>query len=153
MKSRQAHSSSVTGKEKASDNGSKAKTRMGNPSTREDYGFVSGNDGTYKSKSNNDLGVVRFGRNEGMEPLIPSNSRKQKDGLPTSIGPGVVGVGKPLVDIPLRQANNGRSKSFRIESPIIAFAGAKLKQIGFRGRKRGKENMDIQDNGNEVLGK
>lgn len=100
---------------------------MGDPSEREDYDSVFGNNGADKSKSNNDLGVVRFGRNEGVEPHIPSNSKKQKDGLPILVESTVVGMGIPLWDIPLRQANDGGSKSFRIKSPITAFVGAKLK--------------------------
>lgn len=67
---------------------------MGNPSEREDYDSVSGNNGTDKSKSNNDLEVVRFGRNEGVEPHIPSNSKKQKDGLPILVESTVVGMGR-----------------------------------------------------------
>lgn len=78
-----------------------------------------------------------------MEPHIPSNTKKQKDGLPTSIRSGVVRVGKSLVDIPLRQANDGKSKSFGMESPIAAFVGEKLKRIGSGGRRSGKENIDI----------
>lgn len=49
---------------------------MGNPSKREDYDSIFENNGTDKSKSNNDLGVVRFGRNENVEPHTPSNSKK-----------------------------------------------------------------------------
>ncbi|XP_075655988.1 uncharacterized protein LOC142626093 [Castanea sativa] len=141
----QARQSNVTRKEKACDHGSKAKTRVDNPLTREDHGSVFENDGTDKSKPNNDLGVVRFGRNEGVEPHIPSNTKKQKDGLPASIRSGMVGMGKSLVDIPLRQANDGKKKSFGMESPIDACAGEKLERIGSGGRRRGKENMDIQD--------
>nr|POF20984.1 hypothetical protein CFP56_40005 [Quercus suber] len=140
-------------KVQASAHGSKAKLGMGNPPKRENHGSLSKSNGTSKSKPNHDLGVVRLGRNEGVESHFPLNTGKQKDGVPTTVRSGLVGVGKPLVDIPLRQTVDSRSESLQLESPIAAFASAKLKQIGSGGRRRGKENMDTQNDGGKVLGK
>ena len=86
--------------------------------------------------------MVRLGRNEGMASHLPLNTGEQKVGVPTTVGSGLVGVGKPLVDFPLRQTVSNGSKSIQLESPIAAFAGAKLERIGSGGRRRGQENMD-----------
>ena len=134
-------------------NGNKAKAGMGNPPKRENHGSFSISNGTSKSKPNHDLGMVRLGRNEGMASHLSLNTGEQKAGVPTTVGPGLVGMGKPLVDFPLRQTVGSRSKNIQLESPIAAFAGATLERIGSGGKRRGKENMDTQNNGSEVLGK
>ena len=115
---------------------------MGSPPKRENHGSFSISNGISKSKPNHDLGMVRLGRNEGMASHLPLNTGEQKAGVPTTVGSGLVGVGKPLVDFPLRQTVGSGSESIQLESPITAFAGAKLERIGSGGRRRGQENMD-----------
>ena len=134
-------------------NGNKAKAGMGNPPKRENHGSFSISNGTSKSKPNHDLGMVRLGRNEGVASHLSLNTGEQKAGVPTTVGPGLAGVGKPLVDFPLRQTVGNGSKSIQLESPIAAFAGAKLERIGSGGRRHRKENMDTQNDDDEVLGK
>lgn len=86
-----------------------------------------------------------------MERHISLNTRKQKDRM--AARPSMDGMGKPLVDIPIRQTNEGGSAGVRLESVIAAISGLKLEQLGTGGRGCGKENLDIQDGGNEFLGK
>nr|POF24677.1 hypothetical protein CFP56_56761 [Quercus suber] len=140
-------------KVQASPHGSKAKSGMGNPPKRENHGSLSKSNGSSMSKPNHDLGVVRLGRNEGVASHFPLNTGEQKHEVPTTVESGLVGVRKPLVDIPFRQTVGNKSESLKLESPIAAFAGAKLERIGSGGRRRGKENMDTQNDGSEVLGK
>ena len=40
-----------------------------------------------------------------------------------------------------------------MESVIAVISGLKLERLGIGRRGRGKENLDIQDGGNELLGK
>ena len=63
------------------------------------------------------------------------------------------GMGSPLMDISVRQADEGGSTGFWVESTIAAISGTKLERLGAGGRGRGKENLDIQDGGSEMLGK
>ena len=69
------------------------------------------------------------------------------------VRPSVDGMGKPLVDIPIRQTNEGGSVGVQLKSAITAISGLKLERLGIGRRGRGKENLDIQDGGNELLGK
>ena len=57
------------------------------------------------------------------------------------------------MDFFVRQANEGGSKNFRVESAVSAISDAKLEGLGPRGRGRGKESLVVQDGGSDVLGK
>uniref|UniRef100_A0A7N2MLD7 Uncharacterized protein n=1 Tax=Quercus lobata TaxID=97700 RepID=A0A7N2MLD7_QUELO len=127
--------------------------RMGNFSKRKDHGAVSKYAGSDKSKSHHDLGMVRSGRDESMATHLSFNARKQKDGVASTLRPGVDGLGSPLVDISIRNSDKGGSTGVRVESAIAKISGSTLERIGTGGGGRGKENLDIQDRGNEVLRK
>ena len=66
--------------------------------------------------------------------------------------PSVDGMGLTLVDISVRQADKGGNTAFRVESAIAAISESKLETLGTGGRRRGKENFDVQDGGTKVLG-
>ena len=63
------------------------------------------------------------------------------------------GMGLPLMDIFVRRFDKRGSTSFRMESAITAISGSKLERLGTGGRGCGKENLDVQDGGSEVLRK
>nr|POE96237.1 hypothetical protein CFP56_59523 [Quercus suber] len=90
---------------------------------------------------------------DGLESHLPPNALEQEARVPPIIRPGLDGVAQPLVDIPVGQANESRSKGFRLEDTVTAFAGAKLERRRPRGVSSGKENLDIQNSSGEVLGK
>nr|POE78689.1 hypothetical protein CFP56_66566 [Quercus suber] len=133
--------------------GRSEQARMGNISKGKDHGGITKHAGTNKSKSHNDLGMVRLGRDESMATHLPSNTSKQSEGVASSDRSGVDGMGLPLVDISIRQTDKRGSSDFRVESAVAAISGAKLERRGSGGRGRGKENLDDQVGGNELLGK
>ena len=78
------------------------KARMGNISKGKNHGGISKYAGTNKSKSHNDLGMVRFGRDASLATHLPSNTRKQIEGVAFSDRPRLVGLGLSLVDFSIR---------------------------------------------------
>lgn len=78
---------------------------VGNFSKGKTYSGLPEHTGTNESKSHHDLGQVQFEREASMAAHLPSNSRKQKEGMASSVGPGVDGMGLPLVDISIGQSN------------------------------------------------
>ena len=76
--------------------------RMGNFSKGKNHGGISEHVGTNNSKPYHDLGLVRFGKDASMAAHLPSSSRKQKEGMASTVRPGVDGMGLPLVDIFIR---------------------------------------------------
>ena len=129
------------------------KARMGNFSKGKNHSGISKHAGTNKSKSHNDLGMVRSGRDASLATHLPSNTRKQNEGVASSDRPDVDGMGLPLVDISIRQTDKRGSSDFRVESVVTAISRAKLKRRENRGRGRGKENLDVQVGSSELLGK
>lgn len=79
--------------------------RMGNFSKGKNHGGIFEYASANKSKPHHDLGLVRSGRDASMAAHLPSNSRKQKEGMASTVKPRVDGMGLPLVDIFVRQAN------------------------------------------------
>ena len=69
------------------------------------------------------------------------------------VGPGVVGMGLPLVDISIKQIDKRGSSDFRVESAVVTISRAKLERHENRGRGRGKQNLDVQVGCSELLGK
>ena len=134
-------------------NGRPEQARVGNLQKGKNHGGISKHAGTNKSKPHHDLGLVRVGGDAGMEADFPSKSGEQKGGVAAPVGPSVDGMGVSMVDFSVRQANEGGSKNFRVESAISAISGAKLEGLGPRGRGRGKESLAVQDGGSDVLGK
>ena len=134
-------------------NGRPEQARVGNFPKGKNYGGLSKHASTNKIKPHHDLGLVRTGRDAGMEAYFPSKSGEQKEGVVASVGPSVDGMGVSMVDFSVRQANEGGSKNFRVESAVSVISGAKLEGLGPRGRGKGKESLDVQDGGSEVLGK
>ena len=126
---------------------------MGNFSKGKNHGGLSKHAGTNKIKPHHDLGLVQSGRDAGMEAYFPSKSGEQKEGVVAAVGPSVDGMGLPMVDFSVKQTNEGGSKNFRAESAVSAISSTKLEGLGPRGRGRGKESVDVQDGGSEVLGK
>ena len=57
------------------------------------------------------------------------------------------------MDISIRHSNKRGSTGVWVESAIAKISGSTLERIGTGGGGRGKENLDIQDGGSEVLGK
>ena len=106
-----------------------------------------------KSKPNHDMGLVRQSKDEGLEPYFSFDAGKPKDGVSSPNRPSLDGVGALLVDILLKNANESRSKDLRWESTIIAITGSKFERIKSGGRNCGKENLDIQNDSRELLGK
>lgn len=94
--------------------------RMGNSPKGKNHGGISKHVGTNKSKSHHDMGLVRSRRDVGMAAHLPSNSRKQKEGMAPTDGSSVDGMGLPLVDNSIRQTNKGGSTHFRVESIVKA---------------------------------
>ena len=134
-------------------NGRPEQARVGNFPKGKNHGGLSKHAGTNKIKPHHDLGLVRTGRDAGMEAYFPSKSGEQKEGVVAAVGPSVDGMGVPMVDFSVRQANKGGSKNFRVESAVSTISSAKLEGLGPRGRGRGNESVDVQDGGSEVLGK
>nr|POF21185.1 uncharacterized protein CFP56_06985 [Quercus suber] len=133
--------------------GRSEQARMGNFQKGKNHGGISEHGGPNKSKSNHDLGLVRSGRDASLASHIPINSSKQSAGLASTDRPGMDGMGLPLVDIPIRLADQKGSTGLRVESAIAAISNSKLERLGTGGRGRGKENLGVQDGGSEVLGK
>lgn len=88
-----------------------------------------------------------------MESHFSSDTGKPQARIPSPDRPGVDGMGQPLLDIPIKEANKGRIEDFQLESFVTAITGAKLKRIRPRGKSRGKEYLDAHDRSDEVLGK
>nr|POE54643.1 hypothetical protein CFP56_68815 [Quercus suber] len=133
--------------------GRSEQARMGNFQKGKNHGGISEHGGPNKSKSNHDLGLVRSGRDASLASHIPINSSKQSAGLASTDKAGMDGMGLPLVDIPVRLADQKGSTGLRVESAIAAISNSKLERLGTGGRGRGKENLGVQDGGSEVLGK
>ncbi|KAK9995899.1 hypothetical protein SO802_020585 [Lithocarpus litseifolius] len=136
-----------------SHHGSGAEAPIGDLLARESNDLVAKDAGANKSQSNYDLGLVRQGRDEGLDSYLPSDASKSQRGLPSPDRPGVDGMGRPLMDILIRQTNEGRGKGSRLESFIVSISRAKLERIKLGGRYKGKENLDCKGRGSEVLGK
>ena len=145
--------SSGKGKGKEKPHGSKLQESVGNISKGENNGALIKYAQASKSKSNNGLGLVRSSRDEGLEQHFSFNAREQEERVPPPNRPSLDGVGVPLVDIPIRHTNKSRSNDLQLENSIFAIAGAKLERIRSGGRARGKENLDLQISGCELLGK
>ena len=107
---------------------------MGNFPKGKNHGGISEHVDTNKSKSHHDLGLVRSGKDESVAAHLPSSSRKQKEGMASTVKPSMDGMGLPLVDIFIRQSNKGGNTGFRVESVITAISGSKLERLGTGGR-------------------
>ena len=134
-------------------NGRSEQARVGNFPKGKNLGGLSKHAGTNKIKPHHDLGLVQTGRDASVEAYFPSKSGEQKEGVVATVVPSVDGMGVPMVDFSVRQTNEGGSKNFRVESAVSAISSTKLEGLGPRGRGRGKESVDVQDGGSEVLGK
>lgn len=138
---------------KGKTHGSKLQEPVGNISKWENYGPLRKPAQANKSKPNNDMGMVRSSRDDGLEQHFSFNAGEQGARIPSTIRPSVDGVGGPLVDIPIRHSNESRSFNIQLENSISTISGAKLESIRSGGRNCGKENMDIKLGSSEVLGK
>nr|POE50187.1 putative ribonuclease h protein [Quercus suber] len=140
--------------EKEDDRGGRPEqARMGNFSKGKNHGGITKHAGTNKSKSHNDLGMLRNGQDASLATHLPFNTKKQNEGVASSDRPSMEGMGLPLVDISIRQTDKKGGTDLRVESAIAAISRAKLEKRGTGGRGRGKENLDVQDGGSELLGK
>lgn len=137
--------SSGKGKSLGSPYGSKKKTPVGNTPSGEGYGPIKRDDGSDKSKSNDDLGVVRSGRNGGMEPHFSFDIGKPKARDAPSERSDMDGVDESMVGLLLRQANDSRSTNLQVESAITSLARAKLERIQQTRRSHGKEKLELRD--------
>lgn len=127
MKSCQARPFSVTRKEKVSDHGSKTKQRQ------EWEIFQKGKIMTLSLEIMAQIrasptmiwGWFDLEEMKAWSHIFHLTPKSRKMGYLSLLNPPWLewAVG----DIPLRRANDGGSKSFRIKSPITAFVGAKLK--------------------------
>lgn len=116
---------------------------MGYSATRENPNPVAVNASLDQGQFDDDIRVVRSRRNGGLEIHIPTNTREQETSAPSPNRPNLEGMGKPLVDIPLKHSNESRGKDIWVKSFITAIARAKFKRIRIGGRGWGKENIDI----------
>ena len=146
-------SSSVTSKGQGNSHGSKQRSAVGNTSQRKNSNAVKRNVSSDKGQSHDDLGLVRQGRNEGMESYFSFKAGEPEAGLSTPSGSSLDGVGRPLVDLPIGQTNICRSSNLQLEESISAITGAKLEQLRPGGRARGKENGENRESRSLVQGK
>ena len=144
--------SSSKGKSLGNTHGSIKQNSMGNTPTGEGDGPVERNDGSNKIKPNYDLGVVRPGRDDGMEPHFSFDAGEPTTRDASFERPGVGGVDKPMVGFPFGQTNGSRSTNLRVESAISSITGAKLERLNPTGRSRGKDNFELRNCGNGVQG-
>ena len=73
---------------------------VGNKNQRENHELSPVNAEADPIKSHYDLGLVQSEPYGGMESHLPSNSQEQEKGVLALGGPGLAGLGKPLVAIP-----------------------------------------------------
>ena len=97
--------------------------------------------------------MVRQRRNEGMESYFSFNAGESEAGLSSPSRSSLDGMGKPLMDLPIGQANNSRNSDPQLEDSITTIIGAKLERIRPGGRNRGKGNVELRDSRDMVQGK
>lgn len=86
--------------------------KVGNSLKGKNHGFVTEHVGTNKSKSHHDMGLVQSRRAEGVATHFPYNTRKQKEGVASTVRPSMDGMGSPLVDIFVRKTDKRGSTGF-----------------------------------------
>nr|POE82935.1 hypothetical protein CFP56_14215 [Quercus suber] len=87
-----------------------------------------------------------------MEPHLPSNTQEQEKRVPTLDSFGLVGLGKPLVEIPNGHSIKGRRKNSGVESAITKFAGANFAKIKPSRGNTNKESVRKTDLSNKFDG-
>lgn len=146
-------SGSAKAEQSGSSHGVGADGSLGYLPARESDDSITGDADANQSQPDHDLGLVRQRRDGGLEIHFPGDASKPPGGIASLVRSGVDGVGSPVVDFPIGQANKCGGKDLWVEGAITAISGTKLERIKSGGRFKGKDYVDNRGRSSEVLGK
>ena len=128
-------------------------TGMGNILQREDHSHLKHHDRRDQSNPNSHHGLVRGRTDEGLEPHFSAHAGEPEEQLSPSLGPSLVQLAQPLVELPNRQAIKKGELDPGLERASLKIKGANLGRLKPTRHSVGEEDVRGQTHNSQHHGR